>query len=178
MSQFQFTCLACQVAFQTALLQRDHYKGDWHRFNLKRRAVKLPPLTAEDFAVKVTEQQQQQQQEQKKQEETTYCKACNKSFQSDGSFQQHLLSKRHKQLVVATGEIIVKRRPIATHDLDTANYIDANTATEEEIQKLIEERVASAPRLTEQDCLFCQVKSDTLQQYSPHTHSLTQKLTY
>jgi len=41
-----FTCLACNVCFSTADHQRDHYKSEWHRYNLKRKVAMLPPVTA------------------------------------------------------------------------------------------------------------------------------------
>jgi pre-60S factor REI1 len=44
-----YTCLACQVAFQSAEGQRNHYKSDWHRYNLKRKVVTLPPVTLDQF---------------------------------------------------------------------------------------------------------------------------------
>lgn len=31
------------------VLQREHYKLDWHRFNLRQKMTVLPPLTAEEF---------------------------------------------------------------------------------------------------------------------------------
>jgi len=61
-----FTCLACQIGFHSADLQRQHYRTDWyfsfreceliqtrHRYNLKRKIAELPPVTAEVFAQKV-----------------------------------------------------------------------------------------------------------------------------
>lgn len=44
-----FTCLSCQVAFQSAEGQRNHYRSEWHRYNLKRKVVSLPPVTSEQF---------------------------------------------------------------------------------------------------------------------------------
>jgi pre-60S factor REI1 len=42
-----FTCISCHVAFKEPNIQREHYKTDWHRYNLKRKVVDLPPVTAE-----------------------------------------------------------------------------------------------------------------------------------
>jgi pre-60S factor REI1 len=44
-----FTCVTCNVAFDNSDLQRDHYKTDWHRYNLKRKVAELPAVTAHDF---------------------------------------------------------------------------------------------------------------------------------
>jgi hypothetical protein len=30
------TCLACRLVFADALIQKQHYAKDWHRYNLKR----------------------------------------------------------------------------------------------------------------------------------------------
>lgn len=59
-----YTCLACQIGFHSADLQRQHYRTDWypllknvshtrHRYNLKRKVAELPPVTTEVFAQKV-----------------------------------------------------------------------------------------------------------------------------
>lgn len=45
--KMSFTCISCHVAFKEASIQREHYKTDWHRYNLKRKVVDLPPVTAE-----------------------------------------------------------------------------------------------------------------------------------
>jgi len=57
MSQAIYTCITCHIAFDDAELQRSHYKTDWHRYNLKRKVVALPPVSAENFAEKVANQQ-------------------------------------------------------------------------------------------------------------------------
>ena len=59
MSKPQFTCITCHVAFHNAQLQREHYKTDWHRYNLKRKVVALPPISVEKFKEKVAAQAQQ-----------------------------------------------------------------------------------------------------------------------
>ena len=48
-----FTCLACQVGFSSAEIQRNHYVSVWHWYNLKRKVVELPPVTLEVFTQKV-----------------------------------------------------------------------------------------------------------------------------
>ncbi|XP_012790122.1 ankyrin repeat and zinc finger domain-containing protein 1 [Sorex araneus] len=42
-------CSTCQQAFQNHQEQREHYKLDWHRFNLKQRLKDKPFLSALDF---------------------------------------------------------------------------------------------------------------------------------
>uniref|UniRef100_H0V3H7 tRNA endonuclease ANKZF1 n=1 Tax=Cavia porcellus TaxID=10141 RepID=H0V3H7_CAVPO len=42
-------CSACNQSFQNHQEQREHYKLDWHRFNLKQRLKDKPLLSALDF---------------------------------------------------------------------------------------------------------------------------------
>ena len=41
---------------RAAALQKEHYKSDWHRYNLKRKVADLPPVTAENFQERVLAQ--------------------------------------------------------------------------------------------------------------------------
>lgn len=94
----EHTCLNCNVKFQTPDIQRDHYKTDWHRYNLKRRVADLPPVTAEEFQKRV---QQQRTADQKALEPVSlYCTACRKQFISDKSYENHLNSKKHRENIL------------------------------------------------------------------------------
>jgi len=42
-------CNTCQARFSTIERVKEHYRGDWHIFNSKRRAGGLVPLTKDDF---------------------------------------------------------------------------------------------------------------------------------
>lgn len=92
-----FTCLNCNVKFHNADIQREHYKTDWHRYNLKRKVGDLPPVTAEEFQKRVL--QQRASDEQAQQEVSLYCAVCRKQFISEKSHQNHLNSKKHKESV-------------------------------------------------------------------------------
>lgn len=58
-SNSSHTCITCRVVFARGELQREHYKSDWHRYNLKRKVAELPPVTAAVFQTKVLAQRQQ-----------------------------------------------------------------------------------------------------------------------
>ncbi|KAF9126594.1 hypothetical protein BG015_004675 [Linnemannia schmuckeri] len=92
-----FTCLACHVAFKTADIQREHYRSDWHRYNLKRKMVELPPVSADMFAQKVTAQKQKDADDQAAADDSSECKTCRKSYSSKNAFENHLASKKHKE---------------------------------------------------------------------------------
>lgn len=46
-----FSCLSCRLAAMDSLEeQRDHYRTEWHRYNLKRKVADLPALSFEEFS--------------------------------------------------------------------------------------------------------------------------------
>lgn len=91
------TCMTCRVGFRDADLQRDHYKSEWHRYNLKRKIVSLPPVTAENFAERVALQEAAGVESAK--DTSRYCTVCKKAFGNDKAFQSHIISKKHSILV-------------------------------------------------------------------------------
>ncbi|XP_008297369.1 ankyrin repeat and zinc finger domain-containing protein 1 isoform X2 [Stegastes partitus] len=48
----KMVCSACRCPFINREEQTEHYKLDWHRFNLRQKMAGLPPLTAEEFEKK------------------------------------------------------------------------------------------------------------------------------
>ncbi|KAJ2516421.1 pre-60S factor rei1 [Coemansia sp. RSA 1939] len=92
-----FTCLACQVAFYSADQQRTHYRSNWHKYNLKRKVVSLPPVTAESFAQRVLAQQAKEAEASKRAAFSADCKTCKKTYGSENAFTNHMNSKKHKE---------------------------------------------------------------------------------
>ncbi|XP_029386413.1 ankyrin repeat and zinc finger domain-containing protein 1 isoform X2 [Echeneis naucrates] len=45
----KMVCSACRCSFIHREEQMEHYKLDWHRFNLRKKLAGLPPLTVEEF---------------------------------------------------------------------------------------------------------------------------------
>lgn len=93
----KFTCINCRVAFTDADIQRQHYKTDWHRYNLKRKVADLPPVSAEEFQRRVISQREHDEALGK--DSSIHCKVCRKTFNSSKSFENHLKSKKHITLV-------------------------------------------------------------------------------
>jgi len=91
-----FTCLSCRVVFADADLQREHYKSEWHRYNLKRKVAELPPVTAENFQQRI--QLQKNQAEADPEPEQAYCELCSKNFKQKNTYNNHLQSKKHVEL--------------------------------------------------------------------------------
>lgn len=59
MGMATFTCLSCHVAFSDGDGQRDHFRSDWHRYNLMRKMSELPPVSRETYNEKVVQVQGQ-----------------------------------------------------------------------------------------------------------------------
>lgn len=93
----QLTCIACRVIFDDAEAQRTHYKSDWHRYNLKRKVAELPPVTNGEFNRIV--QYHTEKREEKMADKFLECQCCNKSFSSDNAYENHLKSKKHKEML-------------------------------------------------------------------------------
>ncbi|KAH8269662.1 hypothetical protein KR026_000739 [Drosophila bipectinata] len=93
----QFTCLNCDARFASAEIQRDHYKTDWHRYNLKRRVAQLPPVTAEEFQQRVLSARSANDAALEEQNISVYCQACRKQFSGQKAHDNHLNSKKHKE---------------------------------------------------------------------------------
>ncbi|KAJ1345608.1 hypothetical protein KIN20_000182 [Parelaphostrongylus tenuis] len=95
-----FTCVSCQLVFKTPELQRDHYKTDWHRYNLQRQVSDLPPVTNEQFRDKVLAYRAEQEALKKEEDElaSLYCSTCRKKLKSRNALIDHLASKKHKEM--------------------------------------------------------------------------------
>ncbi|EYB86217.1 hypothetical protein Y032_0283g1324 [Ancylostoma ceylanicum] len=95
-----FTCVACHLVFKTADLQRDHYRTDWHRYNLKRQVAELPPVTDEQFREKVIAFRNEREAQKKEEEEVSslYCATCRKKLKSKNAMADHIASKKHKEM--------------------------------------------------------------------------------
>ncbi|CAM9434816.1 unnamed protein product, partial [Phaeothamnion confervicola] len=98
------TCTACESEFSTADEQREHYKLDWHRYNLKRKVAALAPVPRDDFERRLAAVAGAQA---PRAPFKGACAECRKSFSSEGLYKQHLASKRHK-LAVAQ---LAKKQP-------------------------------------------------------------------
>lgn len=141
-SKPQYTCITCRVAFNTAQEQRDHYKTDWHRYNLKRKVVGLPPISAEKFKEKVAAQAAQAV-ESKKDENIVglSCKLCQKRFNSLNSYDNHLKSRKHKdamkkELNSLHDELVTNQQAFAEKDLTP---IESEVLEERALKKALNE---------------------------------------
>jgi len=110
-----YTCITCRIIFsgkdlsggldgvdtqtRAAAMQKEHYKTDWHRYNLKRKVADLPPVTAENFQERILAHKSQAAENGK--DTSCRCDTCGKFFSTANSYTNHLQSKKHREMVAA-----------------------------------------------------------------------------
>ncbi|XP_056634303.1 cytoplasmic 60S subunit biogenesis factor ZNF622 [Diorhabda sublineata] len=150
-SKDSFTCISCRVAFKDAELQRLHYKTDWHRYNLKRKVAELPPVTSEDFQIRV--QNQRNINEIANQDKSVYCTVCRKSFGGQNAYDNHLNSKKHKENEKNKTEEFLD---VSTDKQNkTSNIVNVGSDSEVEEVDSDEWNDAVENPIDRNDCLFC-----------------------
>ncbi|KAI0686353.1 C2H2 type zinc-finger-domain-containing protein [Cytidiella melzeri] len=188
-----FTCLSCSIAFHTADDQREHYRSDHHRYNMKRRVAGLPPVSAEIFNQKVLERRT----------ETaimasakgSFCEVCGKTYTTENAYRSHINSKKHKEndvkaatkaaqqalsshdieeLCAPAEEIVPSHEEVPSTEAVTNQMagvsltVDAD-ADENQINQTIDEKIAAARlRLQPTQCLFCPELSPSLEHNLTH----------
>ncbi|KAJ3247181.1 hypothetical protein HDU78_004988 [Chytriomyces hyalinus] len=182
-----FTCLACHVAFRSADNQRDHYRSDWHRYNLKRKVAELPPVSMENFALRLSAQAAKSSEDAAKEAFNATCQTCKKTYSSENGYANHLSSKKHKEAQIAWDKAqaagIPATKPSKSQDSATAAGGDSTTkqqqpwriqlasaTTEQELNAIIDSKIAASVRLNPSvDCLFCDThKATSVQENVDH----------
>lgn len=169
----KFTCFNCRVAFSDADFQRQHYKTDWHRYNLKRKVADLPPVSAEEFQRRVLLQREQDESLEK--DNSVFCNVCHKTFNGLKSFENHLKSKKHLNLAeltlddnsqpIFTASNIKSATEINTQNMSVSD--DESTIEEVDSDEWDEEFNEDNPGLRN-DCLFCTHHSATMTKNLKH----------
>jgi len=175
--QHQHTCLTCAVAFTTGDLQRDHYKTDWHRYNLKRKVAEMGPVTLESFEEKMKSHAEQMKLlTGEVKEPTGYCPPCRKNFTTMKAYDNHVNSKKHKdtkaKFDLKTNKIEIEnnrlnRKPTDDDD-DTTLADDESVVEEVDSDEWEEDNMIEGDPILAEDCLFCPHHSRDLEKKMVH----------
>ena len=188
MSVSALTCITCSVAFKDSSIQRDHYKTDWHRYNLKRKVAEMPPIAEKDFKARMAKHEQQQKVlNGETKAPTGYCVACSKSFATEKAYENHLKSKKHLEALKVfeakenKHEIERNRR---NRKLTEETEQDANMESDDdedlEVEEVDSDEWDEDEEFNEEDivpnndCLFCLHHSNNMEKNLVHmsdTHS-------
>ncbi|KAI9498312.1 C2H2 type zinc-finger-domain-containing protein [Zychaea mexicana] len=125
-----YTCLACQVAFESAEGQRTHYRSDWHRYNLKRKVADLPPVSKDQFERKAEVVKESEKVEVKTEPFKGHCGACKKTFGTKNSYDSHIRSKKHKEAEAKQAARQERTTPVVINN----NEIDETAATKTAVE--------------------------------------------
>lgn len=158
--------MTCQVGFTDNDLHRIHFKGDWHRYNLKRKVANLDTVPAEEFEKRKQAHEAQAKVDSGEVKEVgTYCIACRKSFTNPKAYNNHLNSKKHKDMLLRVGEEELSKVT------KKAKEILAKEPEEEddmEVEEVDSDEWEEDDPLPLTDCLFCSHHSATLENNIRH----------
>lgn len=131
MSNTQLVCNACHYVITSADERTIHYRSEWHRYNVKRRVANLQPIDESLF------NQQIQLLKDKKQAEVdkkikSKCTLCNKTFNTDKQYNEHLNNKRHIKL---EKEYIINKEIDKMNDHNNDNNDDAELTNTNDVFK-------------------------------------------
>uniref|UniRef100_A0A1I7XJU7 C2H2-type domain-containing protein n=1 Tax=Heterorhabditis bacteriophora TaxID=37862 RepID=A0A1I7XJU7_HETBA len=137
-----FTCVTCRLVFKSAEVQRDHYRTDWHRYNLKRQSEQIEESIS------------------------LFCSTCRKQMKSKNAFNNHIISKKHKEMEnrdkkgpkqpkkkLSTNTISHSSEDKAKEDNDSENDSSSDWETDNESDDDIDFHEDEAIPVT--SCLFC-----------------------
>ena len=164
----KLTCLTCNVNLPKADAQRDHYKSEWHTYNLKRKLNLLKSITEEEF-VKTKQLHTQSNNVDADNNATHYCSVCGKNFFNLKSFNQHNLSKKHIQLSNAKPTVSPNNKPVekilkVPQQIVKIDPEDFNESDWEEIDS-DEEELEKIPL---EECLFCSDLAESMEMNLSH----------
>ena len=167
-SRTNMMCNHCLYVSKTYEEMKEHYKSEFHKYNMNRVTMNLAPLSFEDykrkkdFFMKKMEEKKKTEEALKLQSQNLFCEICSKKFNSAKKLDEHLISKTHLKNK-AKKEEEKKEEEIST------------TSSKNEIKEI----KSKEPEKTTLDdntfCLFCNFKSDNLKNNFYHmvqTHNL------
>ena len=163
-----WTCITCQVRFPDAESHRAHFKGDWHRYNLKRKVAGLPIVSAEEFEKRKAVHENEAKIAEKSSEKNAnyYCVACGKSFKTLKAYNNHLKSKKHLEMVLK-----FEKQPPSTISPDSDGEDDMEDEDDDdedlEIEEVDSDEWEDEP-IDLLECLFCGFRSSSLEKNLRH----------
>ncbi|RLV94341.1 Cytoplasmic 60S subunit biogenesis factor REI1 [Spathaspora sp. JA1] len=165
-----FTCNTCSLQFPTAEDQRSHMKGDWHRYNLKRRVAQLPPISEELFQSKVANLAEDDEgQDGKKKNEKQVTKKEQRRRDKEAILEKKKqilqLAKAAMLEKIQNGELPPKEQPIVQEQpeeekpvVQTEEAEPAELSPEQQEEKLLAEKLATRLVIKPTTCLFSHPK--------------------
>lgn len=157
-----YTCNSCNLAFEDAANQREHMKGEWHRYNLKRRVAQLPPVDETSFNSKVASSKETVDNTQltKKEERRRQKEAIIEQKRQILEMARRAMQQKHDNEIL--GQTDSKEAPVETPDEvqkpeEVLSDFD-KLSVEEQEKQLYDEKVKNKVEIATTTCLFCHPK--------------------
>ncbi|GJY08600.1 cytoplasmic 60S subunit biogenesis factor REI1 homolog 1-like protein [Tanacetum coccineum] len=96
------SCNACNTEFSNENDQKNHYKSEWHRYNLKRKIAGVPGVTEALFLARQSTLAEEKSKLNAPPMLYT-CGLCGKGYRSSKAHAQHLNSRAHTTRVIQDG---------------------------------------------------------------------------
>jgi hypothetical protein len=149
----QCKCLACGLAFDAMHTLKEHYRGDLHRCNLKRKVQGLLPLSAADFQSRSEELVAPAVQPAGKEKRSRKL-----SKEARQRVKQEERARRQQEKLLKMQERV-----------EAASQPESVTISSEQAEALmLEERIAAAPKLQLTQCIFSGRNFDTFEEALTH----------
>lgn len=143
-------CVACQHSYIVED-QKSHYQSQWHRYNVKRKVAKMPPVSLEVFEQAMKDLEEAEENKQKR-NITFSCKICRKKFKSEETLFNHLETKKHKQKVAKEEKKL--GRELQKYEYIYENNFDEISETTSQTSVRTESTIP-LQRIPEYHCLCC-----------------------
>lgn len=179
-----YTCNTCCLEFETSDLQRNHMKCDWHRYNLKRKVVQLPPVSESVFNNKMQQMTSSNQtknttsknssgdaklskREQKKKEREALLKKKRQLLETARQNILKAIEEQQKQAELNNVMTVEEPIPITNIIKDQQMEMEMKEEKREEeekeeeltpdqlAEKLMKEKIANKVEIPINVCLFC-----------------------
>jgi len=156
-SRTNMMCNHCLYVSKTYEEMKEHYKSEFHKYNLNRVTMNLAPLSFEDykrkkdFFMKKLEEKKKTEEALKSQNQNLYCEICSKKFNSHKKLEEHLTSKTHLKNKAKKEE---PKNEIKEEEISTKSETKENEVKNKEPEKTTLDDNTY--------CLFCNFKSDSL----------------
>ncbi|KYN34615.1 hypothetical protein ALC56_11103 [Trachymyrmex septentrionalis] len=156
-----FTCWTCKVKFTDLAIFKHHYRTEWHKYNISKIANGLPSITLEDFEIKEAMYRENNTNQIKKKQ---ICDVCQKKFNNQKQYENHLASKTHKkkseQKENTTVAYSKKLSSIQTSSNKNTDDIETDSDVESFNSNWYEDLMN---QITYNDCLFCDYHNKSIE---------------
>jgi len=135
-SKKSLICNHCMYDCQTYENMKDHYRSDFHKYNLNRVTMNLNPLTFPEYQKKKEIYQKIHEAKAKPVAnlnqsvalDSLKCDVCHKAFASMNKFNEHMISKAHKKKEeeLKTNPVVVKTEKKKPEEEEKTTLDDVN----------------------------------------------------